>query len=590
MLVHKDNYQEILPLFKDSLEACDFISFDCEMSGISYDLRTEGTKYDTHELRYMKCKEIVQRFDLIQFGVTFYLKNQNKDKDIYIERTFTFSLFKNSQLKFLGELYTNESEMQLFNSIPLFHPGSLKFLNENKFDFNAMINKGIHYNKLGYCEKIRKLLDVHFAEGKLPGSIIYLSKSNENKILEALKEILKFLLETSDAKQVSNIDKANLKKKKIPGLNVFVMNYILSMNLNNLFKIAQFNLMKDKSNNETLIVEKSKANVKIQEFYETYTTYENFCNNVINGELLFKTKYSKFILEKQKVNEIIDEEIGFSKYLDLLIQGKKPIIGHNLYYDLMFIYDKLIDDLPLSFFEFKSNLNKFFPQIYDTKFITSKYAKEFDNTKLESIHRLIKKNKYDSYAQISSDVINGFCNYIDVENSAFHDAGYDSVITGRCFIYLLKALENNFEKDFAKSKNGYVDLNMKLIQDFKNKSCVSLLQEPYDVFYFTTDDKENFIDHENRLIGLYAKVYIVKIKETNPTIYEIANMFENDHFNIAVIKIHDNIAYVELINHFLTDEESNTYSQELLKSVTERVEYVIPYSEFIKEPRKYLEL
>ncbi len=28
------------------------------------------------------------------------------------------------------------------------HPASLKFLNESNFDFNILIKKGIHYNKI----------------------------------------------------------------------------------------------------------------------------------------------------------------------------------------------------------------------------------------------------------------------------------------------------------------------------------------------------------------------------------------------------------------------------------------------------------
>jgi hypothetical protein len=593
MLVCKDNYKDLLPLFKESLEQCDFLSFDCEMSGITYDLRNEGTKYDTHELRYLKCKEIVKRFELIQFGVTFYIRDMRDDKSIYLERTFTFSLFKNSKLKFLSELYSNNSEMELFNSIPMFHPAALKFLNENKFDFNRMINKGIHFNKLCYADKIEKLLQNHYSEGKVPGNIVYLSKTNENKVLDTLREILKFLLETWDPKQAySNNDKAAQKKKKITGLNVFIMNYILSMNLKNLFKFSQYNLTKDKTTTDTLIVEKSKANLNVKEFYDTYETYENFCGNVLNIDLLYKTKYHQFILEKEKHEEILEEEIGFAKYIKLISESKKAMIGHNFYFDMMFIYEKFINDLPETFFEYKTEINNYFPELFDTKFITSKFAKEFDNTKLESIYRNMLKYKYNEYVQISPDAINGFCNYIDGENSAFHDAGYDSVITGRCFIYLLKGLENNFEKDFTKTKNGFIDFdNIKLAKDFCNRSCTTLIPEPYDIYHFSQEGKDNYLANQQKIIGINANVYVVKAKELNPTIYELANMFENDYFNTAVLKIHDNMAFVELMNNSsLSEEESFQRTEELLKVIADRIEYIVTYQEFIANPNNYLKL
>ena len=125
--------------------------------------------------------EIVKKFDLIQFGITCYIKGEK----LYIERTFTFYLFKNSKLKFLNEMYNQE--MNIFNSIPMFHPGSLKFLNENNFDFNALISTGIHYNKLNYTDKIRNHLNFHYENGKQPNNLVYLSNSNEVKIINALK-------------------------------------------------------------------------------------------------------------------------------------------------------------------------------------------------------------------------------------------------------------------------------------------------------------------------------------------------------------------------------------------------------------------
>ena len=76
MIVNKQNYLKTIGIFKESVFQSDFISFDCEMSGITYDLSTEGTKYDTHQLRYMKCKEIVKKFDLIHFGITCYIKEE----------------------------------------------------------------------------------------------------------------------------------------------------------------------------------------------------------------------------------------------------------------------------------------------------------------------------------------------------------------------------------------------------------------------------------------------------------------------------------------------------------------------------------
>ena len=55
-----------------------------------------------------------------------------------------------------------------------------------------------------------------------------------------------------------------------------------------------------------------------------------------------------------------------------------------------------------------------------------------------------------NYIKFYADVTNGFAIYNDFENNKLHDAGYDSIITGRCFVLMCKAFENNFETENKK--------------------------------------------------------------------------------------------------------------------------------------------
>jgi len=41
MLVTKDNFQLASKYFQESLDLCDFLSFDCEMTGIRNNIKTE---------------------------------------------------------------------------------------------------------------------------------------------------------------------------------------------------------------------------------------------------------------------------------------------------------------------------------------------------------------------------------------------------------------------------------------------------------------------------------------------------------------------------------------------------------------------
>jgi hypothetical protein len=38
--------------------------------------------------------------------------------------------------------------------------------------------------------------------------------------------------------------------------------------------------------------------------------------------------------------------MGFSLVVEELINAKKPVIGHNMIYDVLYLYNQFIDDLP----------------------------------------------------------------------------------------------------------------------------------------------------------------------------------------------------------------------------------------------------
>ncbi len=47
MLVFNENYLNIFPIFKEIVNKEDFVSLDCEMTGVTLESKTDGTKYDT---------------------------------------------------------------------------------------------------------------------------------------------------------------------------------------------------------------------------------------------------------------------------------------------------------------------------------------------------------------------------------------------------------------------------------------------------------------------------------------------------------------------------------------------------------------
>ena len=76
---------------------------------------------------------------------------------------------------------------------------------------------------------------------------------------------------------------------------------------------------------------------------------------------------------------------GVTSIIEAIIKSKKPIVGHNCYFDLVFLYTSFIGDLT-SYNKFKSDIRTYFCEIYDTKYISNhEYSHIFSGTRLDEL-------------------------------------------------------------------------------------------------------------------------------------------------------------------------------------------------------------
>ncbi|KNE73051.1 hypothetical protein AMAG_17320 [Allomyces macrogynus ATCC 38327] len=66
---------------------------------------------------------------------------------------------------------------------------------------------------------------------------------------------------------------------------------------------------------------------------------------------------------------IVKEGTLFGKVIDALVSSKKPVIGHSMWFDLLFIWHELVDDLPPTLAEFCAAAHVMFPNVVDTKYL-----------------------------------------------------------------------------------------------------------------------------------------------------------------------------------------------------------------------------
>ena len=606
MLVYSENQKEAFEIFKKACDESQYVSFDCEMTGLNLSTKTDGTKYDTQEFRYYKQKQVVSKLDLIQIGFTFYQekikkmekdketedKSENKEKEIiekkyYLERTFIFYLYKNSKLKMIDE--------NLFDCELKAHPASLKFLNESNFDFNILIKKGIHFNKLLNKDKIKKSLE----EKKilLSNGAIFLSKENESQLIEKIISLTEYI----------NTGKSE-KPLEIFFGNKRVMIFFLGCNFKKLLFCNNFIITKSTQKENTLIITKKENACLNKEFMNNYSSFENFKTIIKdNPNKIYECRYQLgcFNKNEKKIDELVEDELGFSLYIDYLCQKKIPIIGHNIYYDMMFLYDKLIGDLPDDFYSFKQKIHEYFPKIYDTKYIstvlTKKYKKcNIEKTNLDNVYKTVIKNKFDIYVPFFPDAPNGFCLYNDMERDKLHDAGYDSIITGRSFILLNKALENKFEVTYVNKSQLGVGDNLKkqqeehnisegfavpaLFDEYINKTFMSLVEFENGIIKWDVgkngQKKEEYEKGEQELIeDSFKNVFLVKFKVPEDghliNIYEICETFENDDYDICIVKTDYYSSFIEIGCDDYNHEKDYPKILELIEKVKKNNEKLI---------------
>ncbi|XP_065536544.1 poly(A)-specific ribonuclease PNLDC1 isoform X3 [Lathamus discolor] len=124
---------------------------------------------------------------------------------------------------------------------------------------------------------------------------------------------------------------------------------------------------------------------------------------------------------------------GFTNLFQILVQAKKPLVGHNMLMDLMHLHDKFYKPLPESYEEFKRNIHNLFPVLLDTKTVTKSIWKKCQFPRVSSLMEV--------YAVLCSSNLNikdSMCPEIAfasdcsryAEKKSPHEAGYDAFLCG----------------------------------------------------------------------------------------------------------------------------------------------------------------
>ncbi|CBZ39098.1 hypothetical protein, conserved [Leishmania donovani] len=225
----------------------------------------------------------------------------------------------------------------------------------------------------------------------------------------------------------------------------------------------------------------------------------------------------KFTLTKLDTNEWISEkekrrlqcerdrgqQLGFRLFWKILVQSRKPIVGHNFMQDVMFMIHMHETPISQDYLEFKKVLQRTLPSIYDTKTMATKLTGDdaFPVTHLEPLYQECRRRAGFSSDQFTQEyrLPPGFYGYNDSAvklQSKAHEAAYDAYMTGIAFSLMHKLYPGAFMEmknvisAFGSAYFFCVDTDDQLVNPstFILKCAVPCHSEEIEALFFATED------------------------------------------------------------------------------------------------------
>lgn len=361
MDVVQSNFEEVVALLEATLPRTEFISVDCEMTGI----RGRPEMWlDSPQHRYGKLKFIASKYRLIQVGVALFYREAEELKVLPLN----FYVFPRDP-----------------NANIVLEVGAVAFNRRNDMDFNKWIYEGIHY------------ID-EYAEDMLHTRVYGADNSTEITLIRQ-SDIEMFREINAKVHRWLESDETELE---LTSLNAFHRKYFYQR------------VVKDFPNITSETCGDSKCPVL---------------------KLKKESAESQAELKEERQRLRMQEALGFRRVFKLLITAKKPLLGHNLLVDLLFIYSSFQGKLPAELPDFQAMVHADFPEIYDTRHMylsipgfRQQHETERTGGSLTEIHNYLKQT-----VQVKLTLAAGCERYTGAKA---HEAAYDAYITGEVFLML----------------------------------------------------------------------------------------------------------------------------------------------------------
>ncbi|KAJ4336295.1 hypothetical protein N0V95_008642 [Ascochyta clinopodiicola] len=403
------------------ISEADFVSFDLELSGIPSRLPNKKPRAGrlTLEDRYAETKEGADRYQILQVGLTCakfdYVANQ------YVLRPFNINL---SPL--LDERLDFEREIS-------FQSGACTFLLGCGFDLGAPFAKGVQY--LSREEAVRaKRLAYDRIDKKNPISDLQL-KDTDTESLDFVRRCrdaitawqkttsssLEITSSTGSPNAASTFTISRFEKRLVHQLVRAEFPDAVAIGRNDCIRILPFDAEREADNTRRI---KNRVKEQIARQTGFRWIFEALVGGEVNPDLLYITRGSAGV----------DGRDRFDRALARLKTRQPVLVGHNMFTDVVYLYRTFVGPLPDTLAAFNDALHELFPKIIDTKYLAT--HAEGDLNASPTLEEIAKGVQDQPLPSIVTHEEHGKYN----EMEAFHEAGYDSLLTATIMLRLAAKL------------------------------------------------------------------------------------------------------------------------------------------------------
>ncbi|KAK6501603.1 hypothetical protein TWF481_009438 [Arthrobotrys musiformis] len=374
--IERPEFDGYLPDLLKLIERCDFVALDFEFAGVGRDPKRGHVPMNRKPSlaeRYQEQRASAESYRIMQMGICpVKWDSKGSRGPIYDARPFNFFVAPHVQRNLCS-----------YDRACLYSARAIDFHLKNGFDFNRLYMRGCLY--LGHQEEAH-IQGLKRQRDEDDVTIIDPKPEDEPMLDEVRADIVAWIkAREDDPCKFLNIDRPE-------GYNGYQRRLI-----------RQF----------------------IRREYPEYIGiwYDNHLQVVPFNEDREKNVAKK---KEEDFQKALKAQRGVRLLIDKIMELKKPIVGHNLFTDLIYMHHMFIGELPEDINDFRTFLQQNFSLIIDTKFLAINDDPNKSGAS-SSLPELTLKFSNQYYPDIRD---------FPVMKELPHVAGYDAWCTARCFVKL----------------------------------------------------------------------------------------------------------------------------------------------------------